>query len=173
MAYEIRVVEGERPEIERTLNESAIEGWQLVSCWPEGKKVVGVFQRPAAQASDQGSLKSASERAKPAPLPSAPASPAITLEDVLAACLAVPLTKNKKGESFRGGLSVAQFAKQHGVTKESMLSDLQNLGLKAKKDENDKKYRKFVKGHSSLWLRQAGQHGAWYVDMADPKSSTK
>ena len=42
MAYEIRVVEGERPAIEATLNESANEGWQLVSCWPEGKKVVGV-----------------------------------------------------------------------------------------------------------------------------------
>ena len=164
MAYEIRVVEGERPAIEATLNESANEGWQLVSCWPEGKKVVGVFQRLEGVSSSR-----LPEAPKAAPTPSPTSAPApVTLEAVLAACLHLPLKENEKGVKFREGISVAQFAKQHGVTKEAMLAALEKLGLKAKKDENDKKYRTFVKGYS-LWLKQGGRFAAWYVDVAEPK----
>jgi hypothetical protein len=164
MAYEIRVVEGGRSTIEKTLNETASEGWQLVSCWPEKENVVGVFQRPAVVSSSRPP-----EAPKSAPAPSPASAPMpITLEIVLAACLAMPLKKSDKGVEFREGISVAQFASQQGVTKEAMLNTLQELGLKAKKEENDKNYAVFVKNHA-LWLKQAGKHAAWYVNMAVTK----
>jgi len=165
MSYEIRVVEGERPTIEATLNKTADEGWQLVSCWPEASKVVAVFQRLAGVSSN---LTPETAKAAPPPIAKGGNTP-VTLETVLAACLEMLLTKNETGIAFRGGLSVAQFAKQQGVSKENMLATLQQLGLKAKKDDNDKKYRTFVTGRYSLWLKQAGKHAAWYVELGEPK----
>ena len=163
MAYEIRVVEGERPAIEATLNESANEGWQLVSCWPEGKKVVGVFQRLEGVSSSR--LPEA-PKAAPTPSPKTALTP-VTLETVLAACLVMPLkTTDDKGVEFYEGLSVEQFANQHGVTKEAMLAALQKLDLKAKKDKGDKKYRKFIGRDHSLWLTQEGKAAEWEVRIA-------
>jgi hypothetical protein len=162
MAYEIRVVDARRPTIEATLNESAREGWHLVSCWPEGEKVVGVFQRPAEDSSIHPP-----EAPKANPSPAADSTP-VTLETVLAACLEMPLTKNDKGVEFRSGLSVAQFAKQRGVSKDDMLAILQRLGLKAKKDDADKGYAVRVGGHA-IWLKQSGKHAAWYVNSAESK----
>ncbi len=167
MAYEIRVVEGRRPTIETMLNELAGEGWQLVSCWPEGEKVVGVFQRPEGVSSSRPP-----EAPKSAPVPSPASAPTpVTLETVLAACLEMPLTKNDKGVEFRDGLSVAQFARQRGASKDDMLATLQGLGLKAKKDD-DKGYAVRVGGHA-LWLKQSGKHAAWYVNSAESKPRKK
>lgn len=168
MTYEIKVLECSRKDAESKLKSLAAQGWQLVSCWPENDKLVAVFQRAgAAQAATPTQGPQPTSVHAPAPLPATPAEPApLTLETVRDACIAMPtVTDPKTGGTFHEGLSVAKFAKEHGMTKDAMLEALRGLGLNSKQNEADKKYVTFVGDHS-LWLKQAGKHGAWYVNVA-------
>jgi len=151
MKYDIQVTQCRRDTIEATLKAQANQGWQLVSCWPEADKIIGVFQRPLPEnatvvAAPEKQVDS-SERAVPAKS-SANTFP-FSLDTVLKSAISEPI----KSRQTRHILSVKKLAESYCISSTDMLSLLEKLGL----DVNPLAHQGY-----NMWLYQ-GKSG-WYVN---------
>jgi hypothetical protein len=144
MNYQIKVIECDPSGLEAALNQPASEGWQLVSCWPDGLRVRAVFQREAGAVSSPPASRPATQAAPPAPA-KAKLDPAASippdnkfLDAVIAACNAQPPKTSKQGKPLPPGIGLAKLATTWGVTPEGVREKLQQLRVKEKGDNTSK-----------------------------------
>ena len=119
----IRFKESSKDTAEQDFDDIAAQGWTLVTCWPEGGKIHGVFQkmRVATPMPSENLPENL-----PRELPGGP-----TLADVVKRVLEIQPAK----PGYPHSLSVPAFAKEHNWNGADMLPHLRHLGLKAKKDD--------------------------------------
>ena len=158
MNYEIKVIDCKAVGLEAALNKPASEGWQLVSCWPDGQNVRAVFQRETRTATAASVTRAAANALPtapvvvptPAPPHSAPPTPIPAddkfLDAVIAACNAQP-PKTKDGKPLPPGIGLARLGKTWGMTAEQARAKLENLGVKEKGDKTSKDH-----SHSGFYI---------------------
>jgi hypothetical protein len=119
----IRFKESSKDTAEMDFDDIAAQGWTLVTCWPDGGKIHGVFQkmRVATPMPSENLPENL-----PRELPDGP-----TLADVVKRVLKTQPAK----AGYPHSLSVPAFAKEHKCKGADMLPHLRHLGLKAKKDD--------------------------------------
>ena len=144
MNYEIKVIDCEASGLELALNQPAAEGWQLVSCWPEGSAVRAVFQR-------QAGADSAPPKSRPVAqaTPSEPVNePSLSessmppddklLDAVIAACREQPPKTTQDGKPLPPGIGLAKLGKTWGPSADKIREKLQELGVKEKAGKTSK-----------------------------------
>lgn len=127
MKYDIQVIECERAAAELTFNNHAHQGWQLVSCWPEEDKIVGVFQRPLSDDAEKPTPPIAIPdiAASKRPAIVSPTASLPTLDEIVALTVAAPV---RRGTSCHV-LPVGTLATSSSQTEEDLLAALRALGL--------------------------------------------
>lgn len=135
MNYQIKVIECKAAGLESALNQPAAEGWQLISCWPDGSNVRAVFQREARTATAFPATRPVAPAVAPTPpQPRPAAAPAIPADDKFldAVIAAWESSKTKDGKPLPPSIGLPALEKIWGVPAQQIREKLQALGVKEK-----------------------------------------
>ena len=143
----IRFIASSKQSAETEFDDLAAAGWTLVTCWPEGDKIQGVFQKIPFP--NQLKKETLSE------IPAKELQNGPDLDALINEVMAIAPIK----PGFPHSLSVSTFAKNRGCKSVEMLAHLRHLGLKTKKDDpkdyilvHNEKYNVFLKQWKSAFF---------------------
>lgn len=143
MSYQIKVIDCQSAELATALNKPASEGWELISCWPDGERIRAVFQRQTNPASAPPVTRPVAKATPPVP-PTPPAAAessippdAKLLDAVIVACRDQP-PKVKDGKPLPPGIGLAKLGKEWGMSADKVRAKLQKLGVKEKGEVTSK-----------------------------------
>jgi hypothetical protein len=159
MNYQVKVIECEAASLESALNRPAAEGWQLISCWPDGKRVRAVFQREAHNAAATAPSRPTDQPSAVTPEPSRAVSalpPDDTLLDqVIAAC-----EPPKDGSSKPPGIKLGTLRERWHVSERELRARIEKLGVREKTDPKSKDHK-----HNGYYIWLKGD----YVNIREAK----